>query len=861
MPATKHTPMMQQYFAIKEQYKDCLLFFRMGDFYEMFFDDAIKASECLDIALTKRGKTDGEDIPMCGVPHHAYESYLVKLIKHGFKVAICEQTETPEEAKKRGYKAIVNRDVIRVITQGTLTEDNLLEGKKANYLLSIAKVKNSFALAYADISTGIFKVTPIQPNELANQLARINPSEILLSDKLLFEEGFFEVYESHKNTLSPQAHNMFEVDRATKTICKTYGTTTTEFLGQLKPAELSAIGSLLEYLTATQKQALTHLQYPVQEHIAEHMQIDAATRANLELAQANSPDGTSLFKTIDKTKTAGGARALYAALSNPLLNVNIIRARQACVQHFTNHIPTEHLKGIPDIERITSRICMGRATPRDLVNLKHALIKTYELKNFITEQSNLPELLNSYVTNINPQQDLIHVINDAIVDDATQLKDGGFIKQGYNPKLDSLITLRDNSKKAIAALRDKYLKKTGLDKLKIAHNNLIGFYLEVKPDDAKKLGDEFIHRQSMASAMRFSTAELAELEQKIIMAKDQALQLELQLFSELTKQVMELSAYLYQTANAVSTIDMLASFAWLANNYGYTCPQVDNSLNFEIEAATHPVLATQNKECVSNNCNLNPNQFAWLLTGPNMAGKSTYLRQNALLAILAQIGCYVPASKAYIGVVDKVFSRVGASDNISKGHSTFMVEMVETASILNNATKHSLVILDEIGRGTATFDGLSIAWAVIEHLYNITKCRTLFATHYHELNTLADKLPALQAHRMVIKEWQGKIVFLYKVTAGGADKSYGIHVAQLSGIPKQVTQRAKQILQQLEKQRGSSQLSIDDLPLFELAKEEPVEDKAPPANNELHDKLKSIDINNITPKQALDYLYEIKELV
>ncbi len=850
------TPMMQQYFSQKEKYTDTLLFFRMGDFFELFHDDAVKAAPVLDIALTKRGKTDGQEIPMCGVPAHSYEPYLLKLIRAGFKVAICDQLETPEEAKKRGYKEIVRREVVRVVTPGTLTEETLLEAGKANYLLSFARTGNEYGMAWLDISTGEFNTSLISAGQLASELARIRPSEILLPDSLIYQENLFETYNDWKNKLTPQPGNIFEQKRAETKLKSFYKVISLEGFGKLSPAEISACGALLEYVELTQKEALPALQFPKQNRAENYMQVDSATRRNLELTESATGDSAFLLKTINRTLTAPGARLLYSAISSPMVYAEGINARLDAVEFFVNNreilaklrAKQSHL---PDLERAVSRICIGRGSPRDMVLMRAALTIAYEIKSLLAAQ-NLPAALREAETEIRNFTDLLSTLTEAFRDEVGPfLADGNFIREGYDRELDELVNIRDHSRKLINGLRDKYAAESEIPNLKITHNNILGYYIEVTALNAKKLGGNFIHRQTMANAMRFTTPELNELQSKIISARDHALQIELRIFSEIVEIIRENSLALSATAKALGSIDMFGSFAQLALEKKYSRPQVDDSDAFKITKGRHPVVE-ENTEFTPNDCDLSTQQNLWLLTGPNMAGKSTFLRQNALIAILAQCGSFVPAESAHIGCVDRVFSRVGASDNLARGQSTFMVEMVETAAIVNQATAKSLVILDEIGRGTATYDGLSIAWAVLEHIHNKIKCRTVFATHYHELTKL--KLGRLSLHSMKVKEWKEEIIFLHEVGEGAADRSYGIHVAKLAGLPKSVTGRAENILRELETGKFQEKLATE-MPLFAIANEREAEYKS-----KAEEILTDIDPNELSPKEALEVLFKLKEL-
>lgn len=870
--------MMAQYHATKDEYPDCLLFYRMGDFYELFFNDAITASQVLDITLTKRGKSGGDDIPMCGVPFHAYENYLAKLIRAGHKVGICEQVETPDEAKARtkaegkpASKALVRREVVRVVTQGTLTEDTLLSSRENNYLCSLSETGGQYALAWSDLSTGSFHVQPVLRDNIQTALECITPKEIVAPDQV--------ANLLHKDAqISLQPRSMFDSENARLRLEKLFGVETLESFGGFSRAEISAAGALIDYINRTQVGKLPYLQPPRQITSGANMEIDAATRRNLELTQTQSGERKgSLLQTIDRTITGPGARLLHSWISSPLtdlehINIRLSRIDSLLQNPALNADIREQLKSMPDMERALSRLSVGRGGPRDLLMIRDGLRNIELIRSQLhmcpeiaTPLQSIIESLASYA----PLDELLDILSAGIVDEPPMLaRDGGFIARGYHAQLDELKTLRDNSRKLIAALQSEYQKDTTIDSLKIKHNNVLGYFLEVpsrKADAmlsaAQAAESQYIHRQTMANVVRFTTTKLAELERDISSAAEKTLAIELELFADLTNKTITLSNEISSRAQAIATLDVSCALSELAQDMQYCRPTLDNSLNFEIKGGRHPVveaaLKKQNEAFVPNDCDLAPKNRLWLLTGPNMAGKSTYLRQNALIAILAQIGSYVPASSAHIGIIDRVFSRVGASDDLARGRSTFMVEMVETATILNQATEHSLVILDEIGRGTATFDGLSIAWACVENLHEINKCRSLFATHYHELTALTEKLSALSCHSMQVKEWKGEIIFLHSVGEGAADRSYGIHVAQLAGLPPAVIARAQTILDMLEsgKHKGSAPLNklTDELPLFTAA---PV--KQAPKQSEADLMLKEIDPDSLTPREALEALYKLK---
>ena len=871
--ADGHTPVMAQYHAIKERHPDALLFFRMGDFYELFFDDAIKASETLDITLTKRGKTSGEEIPMCGVPFHSVEPYLAKLIRAGFKVAICEQTETPEEARERAKregkptsKAMLNRDVVRIVTQGTLTEDTLLEARENNYLAALAETGNQFGLSWLDLSTGTFKVQPIKKNEILTALERINPGEIIISDK--------SDLRNEKTTVQPSS--LFDSENARLRLEKLFGVGTLESFGGFSRAEITAAGVLIDYVERTQVGHIPYLQKPQQISSGANLEIDAATRRNLELTQILSGERRgSLLETIDRTLTGPGARLLQSCIAAPLTDALEINRRLDRVTAFVDNANLRDdiraaLYSLPDMERALARLNLGRGGPRDRAMIREGLKQTDIIRSLLQTSPQEPLAVLTKTLSVSPEiarlQDLL---KQALLDEPPALaRDGGFIAPGYHARLDELKSLRDDARRLIATLQGKYAADTGIDALKIKFNNILGYFIEVPAKKADPMmvrdpggANPYVHRQTMAGAVRFTTPELAELERDITSAAEKSLALELELLAQLTDETRTCSDGIIARAGALASLDMAAALADLAAACNYTRPVLDNSLTFEIKNGRHPVvesaLQKNSKTFVPNDCDLNETQRLWLITGPNMAGKSTYLRQNALIVVLAQAGSYVPAGSAHIGIVDRLFSRVGASDDLARGRSTFMVEMVETAAILNQATQRSLVILDEIGRGTATFDGLSIAWACVEHLHEINKCRGLFATHYHELTSLTSKLPSLSPHAMQVKEWKGDIIFLHAVAPGAADRSYGIHVGKLAGLPESVIARAQEVLTLLQsgEQSGTLAKLADDLPLFSTAP------TAQSKSSPLEEKLMAIDIDALSPKEALDILYQLKTLV
>ena len=885
------TPMMAQYLEIKKEHQDYLLFYRMGDFYEMFFDDAVKASKALDIALTKRGHHEGKDIPMCGVPFHAYESYLARLIRQGFKVAICEQTEDPKEAKKRGAKSVVRREVIRLVTPGTLTEDTLLDSKKNNFMISLLKSAEGLGVSWIDVSTGDFYTQTLSLKErgedvvLASLLARLSPVEIIVADSYLQNPSIFSILNEYREKLTVLPQARFNADNARKRLLDVFQVSTLDAFGSFSKAEVISSGILIDYIETTQKGKLPRITPPIKLFENNVMEIDAATRRSLELLESTGSDkGASLLAVMDRTITGAAGRLLASRIASPLLDITEINHRLDIVEFFLNHGRTradfrELLRGCPDVERAVSRLSLGRGGPRDLAAIRSALAVIPKIKNLLRSSCgsaegeilpDCPDALKGLISNLGFHDALVEHLSNALADDLPLLaRDGGFIRAGYSPALDEIKLLKDDSHKLIVDLQSKYAEATGIANLKIKFNNVIGYFIEVQSKYATEMleNKDFIHRQSVLNAARFTTVELTELENNIRGAAEKALAMEQELFNNLVQEVLLQAADISRTAKAMAELDVGAALADLAAEKNYCRPQIDDSLAFDVVDGRHPVVeASIEKEhgsaFVGNNCHLGSGSLIWLLTGPNMAGKSTFLRQNAIIAIMAQMGSFVPCASAHIGVVNKLFSRVGASDDLARGRSTFMVEMVETASILNQADERSFVILDEIGRGTATFDGLSIAWAVVEHLHEVNRCRALFATHYHELTSLSSKLPNMSLHCMKVKEFNGNVVFLHEVIDGAADRSYGIHVAKLAGLPKAVLKRATEVLNFLENEGKSSSISqlVDDLPLFAVAKAQADKEEAAAeaALSPLVEALEALNPDDLTPREALQKLYELK---
>jgi DNA mismatch repair protein MutS len=868
---TNATPMMQQYLAARLEATRispaCLLFYRMGDFYEMFFDDAVRASAALDIALTKRGSHDGADIPMCGVPVHAADTYLARLIRKGFRVAVAEQMEDPAEAKKRGAKSVVRRDIVRVITPGTLTDEALLSARGANTLAAIAQVQGDLALAWCDMSTGHFACSQVTLASLDAELARLDPAELLVPEgaSILLPEGL---------TLTPVPRETADSQKAAERLAQLYDVKTLDGIGSFDRAEIAASGALLCYLQETQRGLLPRLQRLQQDLASRHMAIDAATRASLELQRTTSGERKgSLLDDVDRTLTSSGARLLGARLAAPLTDVPEISARLSLVSLFhddgllRDELRNLH-KQMTDVERSLQRLALARGSPRDMGAIRDGLNIALQIKHLlipVVQRAPLPPLQN-VLEAIHPHGALLDELGRALmVELPHDGSDGGFVQPGFDAALDELRLLSQESRRHIAALEAQYREQTCNNALKIRHNNIIGYHLEVNPKaaDALMRDTAYIHRQTMANAVRFSTVALNDLAQRIAESGAKAIAIEQQHFERLRQLIVADAVSISSSADAVAQLDVAVGLAARASEQGWVCPVVDDSTAFQVEAGRHPVVETAlqrgRKTFMPNSIDLRANQRLWLITGPNMAGKSTFLRQNALIAVLAQMGSFVPAKSAHIGVVDRLFSRVGASDDLASGRSTFMVEMVETAAILNQAGPRALVVLDEVGRGTATYDGLSIAWAALEHLHDVNGCRTLFATHYHELTTLADRLGALALYTVKVKAWNDELIFLHEIAAGRADRSYGLQVAKMAGLPSPVLMRAQEVLDRLEQgggDTGAAKIQLTDLPLFTV---KPAASSMVAADA-LRQALASVHPDELTPRAALDALYRLKNL-
>jgi DNA mismatch repair protein MutS len=895
--AARVTPMMEQYLEIKAANPGLLLFYRMGDFYELFFEDAEIASRALGIMLTKRGKHQGVDIPMCGVPVERSDDYLHRLIAQGHRVAVCEQMEDPAAARARGNKSVVRRDVVRLVTPGTLTEDTLLDARANNYLLAIARARGSagsdrIGLAWIDISTSEFIVTECSTGELAATLSRINPNEVIVTDAL-FGDPDLGPSLRELPAVTPLTRDVFDSATAERRLCDYFAVATMDGLSAMSRLEATAAAAAVTYIDRTQVGKRPPLSPPSREAAGTTMAIDPATRANLELTRTLAGERRgSLLDAIDRTVTPAGSRLLAQRLAAPLTDSAGVALRLDAIAAFVADAAVRDelrttLRAAPDMSRALARLSVGRGGPRDLAGLRDGILAADQALAQLAAIEQPPQEIASVMEALRrPPRELAREFERALAEQLPLIKrDGGFVREGYEAALDEVRQLRDASRLVVASMQARYADATAVKGLKIRHNNVLGYFVEVTAQHGEKLmtpplNATFIHRQTLAGQIRFTTSELGEIEAKIANAGDRALGLELEIFERLCTLAIAASDDLRAAAHAFAILDVAIALAKLAVDDNYVRPEVDASLGFAIEGGRHPVveqaLKRDGQPFIANACDLSPvpppypppqagegrvgaGQI-WLITGPNMAGKSTFLRQNALIALMAQAGCFVPASRARIGIVDRLFSRVGAADDLARGRSTFMVEMVETAVILNQASERSLVILDEIGRGTATFDGLSIAWAAIEHLHEANRCRALFATHYHELTALSAKLPRMFNATVRVKEWQGDVVFLHEVLPGSADRSYGIQVAKLAGLPAAVIARAKSVLAKLEAQdRGQTARALaDDLPLFAVPSRASAEPAPPSEAQRLIEAVKALHPDEMSPREALEALYALK---
>ena len=901
MPTTDQniTPMMRQFLDIKSDHQDFLLFYRMGDFYELFFDDAIIAAAALDITLTHRGKHLDENIPMCGVPFHAAESYLHRLIRQGHKVAICEQTEDPAEAKKRGSKSVVRREVVRLVTAGTLTEEGLLEAGVNNYLAAFGQTRQeeSPALAWVDMSTGDVQIFAGTFEAIQGRLAGLMPRELLLPDSLPPEKQGLLAESCGDVAVTELTTSQSNSESGHAALVAAYQVTTLEGFGDWSRSMYAAGGSLINYLTLTQLGKLPNLKPPRLMLADDRMRIDAATCQNLEILQNKTGEKKgSLFAAIDKTVTGPGARMLSQRLAAPLAQKDAIEGRLDAISFYagqgaetskTREAKRLILKQTPDMARALGRLSLERCGPRDLAAVRDGLMQGFELAaTALPDIMPCPPLIETALAAIAPSQkplkDLCNHLEKVLADELPILtRDGGFIATGYHPGLDEARRLRDESRRVVAGLQNSYREVTGIKALKVKHNAVLGYHIDVPAAHGDRLMtapfvETFFHRQTLANSVRFSTAELAELAGQISRAGEKATVLEQEIFNALCGEVLAEADAISRAAEALAELDVALALAELACDMNWVRPEIHDDHRFFVEGGRHPVVEASlsgqgDSPFIANDCHIHADDKQGdtgrllLLTGPNMAGKSTYLRQNALIAVLAQSGCYVPAAKAEIGIVDRLFSRVGAADDLARGQSTFMVEMVETAAILNQAGPASLVILDEIGRGTSTFDGLSIAWATVEHMHEINKCRTMFATHYHELTGLSERLGKGTNITMRVAEYQGDVVFLHEVVAGAADRSYGIHVAKLAGLPASVIDRARILLEKLEQSRVQAVPDglLEGLPLFAptVSAEQARDSKIDSPADKLSREVAEIDPDRLSPKEALDFIYHLRHIL
>ena len=854
------TPMMSQYVAAKSECQDCLLLFRLGDFYELFFEDAKVASSVLNIVLTHRGKVKGEDIPMCGIPVASVDSYVSRLIKAGHKVAVCEQMEDPKEAKKRGYKAVVKRQITRIISAGTLVEEDLLTYNKNNYLMSlvpICKKKkdkiDQISFALIDISTGEFLVNTVDYSEISSVLENYSPKEILISSDFEDLVKYINKFTEASITKLPPSKFNPKIEKAR--LEKYFNVSALDSFELGYDAELACCGSVLEYLIITQKDNLSVLPIPKRILMNNYLVIDSDTSKSLEIMSTNGTESKYiLIQSLDKTKTAFGARMLASRVSMPIVDIELLKKRQECVKFFIENKELsdnfrEILAQCPDFERSVNRIRFNKFFPRDMENIRDALVVSEQIREIVSDK-NIPYEDGYDFKNLHDFSALRDRLISAMVEKFQP--NGDLIAEGYSPELDKLRYIKNHSEDLIMQLQDKYIYQTGINTLKIRNNAIIGWYIEIPQSQRNKILPEFMHRQTLVNNIRYTTGEILDLQDKIFKASEDFNQLERSVYNELVEVVLQNYEKISEAIKLLALLDIYTNFALIASERDYICPEIVAEPVLEIENGRHPVLELLTNDFTGNDCDLTTDSRVCLLTGPNMAGKSTYLRQNALLIVMAQIGSYIPAKKAKIGVVDRLFSRIGASDDLARGRSTFMVEMIETATILNQATERSFVILDEVGRGTSTYDGLSIAWAVIESLYKNNKCRVLFATHYRELTALSERFQNIKCKTLKVQEWEGKVIFYHRIIDGIADKSYGIHVASLAGVPKNVIRRAKDLLTKLESKSGTQNLSIEPSDQIELnySQVSPVEER-----------LKAVNLNELAPLDALNLLFDLKKMI
>jgi DNA mismatch repair protein MutS len=874
------TPMMTQYLEIKSQYEGCLLLFRMGDFYEMFFDDAKVASSVLNIALTSRGKHLENDIPMCGIPAAALENYVGRLVKYGYKVAICDQMENPIEAKKRGHKAIVKRDVTRIITPGTIIEDSLLNSRRNNFLMSVVpdihkKTSETKCISFAtiDISTGDFFVNTVLAKEFSAIMEMYQPKEILVPS-CLEQSNFMNFISSvDHTTITYLPDSKFNPITEGDRLKKYFNVKALDSFGIFINNELSACGSILEYLIITQKDALSTIPIPKKTIFSDYLIIDSSTSKSLEIISSTVGEYRySLLGALDKTATSFGARSLAARISTPIIDKEKIVKRLNCVEFFIKNekmskLIHETLCKCPDFERAINRIKFNKFSPRDVGDIRESL-RILDAIKLIIKDTSIPSEGDYSFDSLKNFSELKGLLETALVEILpVSNKDGKIVADGYSKKLDELKYIKNHSEELISNLQTKYIAETNISNLKIRNNGILGWYIEVSLSQKNKVTSNFIHRQTLVNSVRYVTDELIDLQTKLGEAFDDWSKMEQHLYAEIIDKIMARYDDISYAIKLLSCLDIYTNFARLAVERNYIRPEIFDEPVLEIEDGRHPILETHTNEFISNSCDLKEDSRVCLLTGPNMAGKSTYLRQNALIIVMAQIGCYVPATKAKIGIVDRLFSRIGASDDIARGRSTFMVEMIETATILNQATEKSFVILDEVGRGTSTYDGLAIAWAVIENLYKTNKCRVLFATHYRELTELQKYFKKIKCKTLKVQEWNGDVIFYHKIVDGIADKSYGIHVASIAGVPKHVVKRAKELLKKFENENSEKDplfngLSNRDTADIDSNPQEQINTQFYDEKSDLlKNKISKINLDTITPKNALDILYELKDMI
>ncbi len=869
MLSKKLTPLLRQYLDIKQQYSDCLIFFRLGDFYELFFEDAEVAAAQLGITLTKRGQVDGSDIPMCGVPHHHGDNYLAKLLKNGFKVAICEQIESPEESKKRGQKAIIKRQVVRIATPGTLTEEKELSSSNNNFLMNIISFKNYYNIVYADISTGEINLKKLfNKKDVLECIENISPSELLIPETQDYD---FITTERKKKLVTYLQDSYLDPIKCEKCFKNTYSKNKKIKKLKFDKEEIIALGATINYFMYTQNGKIPAMSLPVRDKENNFLEIDFATKKNLEIAYTLSGEKYgSLFDSLNFTLTSTGERKLLKDLTNPLTDLDLISQRLDLVNFFYDKydsIKVEIEKKIlhfPDLARSLNRVSLGRGGPRDLLAICKGLKKSFNLSRLLYEKT---AKVNSYkffnyfyeLTNTNIKiKNIIATLEKALSDNLPLFsRDGNFIKSKFDEELDRVRFYRDKSKNLIVKEEELERKNSGINNLKIKYNNFLGYFIDISSANKKKIemvDSYYIHRQTLKNSSRYTTKNLIEISENILEANYKAQEIEERIYKELVDLVLGISEEVLDIANIIARIDVSFSWANYAKKYGAVRPVLNNSNIFHIKAGRHPsVEKTHATSFIANDCFLNNKKINIfkLITGPNMSGKSTYLRQNALILIIAQSGGFCPAEEVNLGICDKLFCRVGSGDELAKGNSTFMVEMIETANILNSATDKSFVILDEIGRGTSTYDGMSLAWATIEYLIEKIKCKTLFATHYNQLSNLKRKFIQLELNSFKVKKWKSDLIFLHKLIDGVAESSYGIEVAKMAGLPEEVIKSSKKILQVLE---GRSLENNNT-----LQKKIEFDNKNINSNFEyLEDKIQNIDLNKITPIDALNILDEIK---